>query len=321
VAISTINSTIMGKAYEFACIKAFETLLIKIRPLEIINNRSLLIAQERYNEISDSEQKEMLKSALAGLEIIIKMEPKIIEDGKDKLVLELQADTIAENGDIRDILIIRRSIEWEIGISVKHNHAALKHSRLSPTLDFGNVWFGIKSSGVYFNEIKPIFDTLRIFKDNGALWSEIPNKYDTIYVPILNAFKREFDSLYEKHKKGITEKLIMYLLGSNGKDYYKMMHCKNNKTKIQPFNLFGTLNQKAANKNPSITFDKFPLPTKIKDLSFKENSKTTLHLTMNNCWVISFRIHSAASHVETSLKFDIQLIGQPANIFCYEAAW
>ncbi|MCL2804614.1 MAG: HaeIII family restriction endonuclease, partial [Treponema sp.] len=108
---------------------------------------------------------------------------------------------------------------------------------------------------------------------------------------------------------------------SNGKDYYKMIHYKNNKTRIQPFNLLGTLNQAASKKKPSILFSKTPLPTKIIELAFKENSKTTLELTMNNGWAISFRIHNAKTKVETSLKFDIQLLGQPSDLFYKDVDW
>jgi hypothetical protein len=318
---STIKSTVMGKAYEYACVLALKNILIKIRPFEIVENSSLSIALERYNEVDDDYKKEMLKSATAGISAIIQMEPKIVEDGKDKLTVSLQPDNVAKNGDIRDVLIIRRSIQWEIGISVKHNHAALKHSRLSSKLDFGNIWFGINCSENYFNEINPIFNRLRKYKDCGKLWAEITDKFENIYVPILNAFKKEFELLYKKHSKVITEKLILYLLGSNGKDYYKMIHYKNNTTRIQPFNLFGTLNQETISKKPEIIFSKTKLPTKIIDISFKENSKTTLELTMNNGWAISFRIHNASSKVETSLKFDIQLLGQPSNLFYIDIEW
>jgi len=188
----------------------------------------------------------------------------------------------------------------------KQNHVILKHSRLSAKLDFGNIWFGINCSEVYFNEIYPIFDKLKKYKDSGKLWVEISNKAEIIYEPILNAFKKEFDSLYIKHQKTITKKLILYLLRS---------------TRIQPFNLFGSLNHESSRKKPDIKFGKVSLPTKIIDFSFKENSKTTLELTMNNGWVISFRIHNAESLVVTSLKFDIQLIGQPADIFYYDVVW
>lgn len=95
------------------------------------------IARERYNTISDNEKKTMLKSAMAGINAILTMEPRIIEDGSDDLEISLQSDDAGIAGDVRDVLVIRKSIDWEIGISVKHNHYALKHSRLSMDLDFG----------------------------------------------------------------------------------------------------------------------------------------------------------------------------------------
>jgi hypothetical protein len=42
---------------------------------------------------------------------------------------------------------------------------------------------------------------------------------------------------------------------------------------------------------------------------------------MDNGWAISFRIHNASKLVETSLKFDIQLLGQPANLFYLDVKW
>lgn len=87
----------------------------------------------------------MLSSAKAGIKTIIKLEPRIIEDGDDALTVSIQSDDVGKLGDVRDVLIIRRDIKWEIGVSVKHNHEALKHSRLSTKLDFGASWYGIPS--------------------------------------------------------------------------------------------------------------------------------------------------------------------------------
>ena len=42
---------------------------------------------------------------------------------------------------------------------------------------------------------------------------------------------------------------------------------------------------------------------------------------MDNGWQISFRIHSASSKVEPSLKFDIQLVGQPIVLFIIDMPW
>ncbi len=134
--MNTIKSTIYGKAYEYACILAIKEIVSQYRVIEVENNESLAIAKERYQkEITAQDRREMLLSAKSGMMAIIEMEPRIIEDGKDVLSISLQPDNVAtQKGDIRDVLIIRRSIKWEIGISVKHNHAALKHSRLSNML-------------------------------------------------------------------------------------------------------------------------------------------------------------------------------------------
>src|SRR5690606_4681915 len=119
------------------------------------------IARDRYlNDITEDERQNMLASAKAGMHAIIKMEPKIIE-GNDALTVIIQADDVAKRGDVRDVLIARQEIAWEIGLSVKHNHEALKHSRLSTKLDFGNSWYGIPSSKQYFEEIALIFAQLQ----------------------------------------------------------------------------------------------------------------------------------------------------------------
>ena len=320
MAKSTINSHIKGKAYEYACVLALQEIILPVRPVEIVTNPSLTIAKQKYGGITQSEQAEMLKSAKAGINKIIEMEPKITEDGSDKLTVSLQPDDVAKGGDIRDILIIRRSIEWEIGVSVKHNHEALKHSRLSMTIDFGKLWLGANCSKDYFDEIRPLFDMLGKAKIQKKLWSDISNKDETVYVPLLNAFKNEFVKLNNENKN-ITENLVRYLLGSNGKDYYKLIHRNNNIATIIPFNLFGTLNTTAKSQKPSTIIPNIELPTRIIEFAFKENSKTTLILTMNNGWSISFRIHNASSKVETSLKFDINLQSKPEKMFYIDVEW
>ena len=214
--------------------------------------------------------------------------------------------------------MIRRNIKWEIGISVKHNHAALKHSRLSQNINFGEKWFGVGCSQDYFNEIRPIFSKLTDWKNNKKLWRELNSKEDDVYMPLLTAFANEFRRLNDSNN--IVDDLIKYLLGSNGNDYYKIIH-RRNFTTIMPFNLSGTLNQATSMNQPRIHVPTVVLPTKIIDLDFKGGFKNTLILTMDNGWQISFRIHNASSRVESSLKFDIQLIGQPADLFYIDREW
>jgi hypothetical protein len=319
--MNTINSTIYGKAYEYACVLAFLNIVSKYRDVEVIKNESLLIAKKRYEQdISEQDRIEMLQSAKVGIRVVLDMEPCILEDGKDVLSVILQPDSIAKKtGDIRDVLLVRRSVQWEIGISVKHNHAALKHSRLSSNIDFGNLWMKTPCSKWYFNEIKPIFLRLEQLKRERRLWVDLENKEEDFYIPILKAFKKEFIRLNSKFF--VCEELVRYLIGSNGKDYYKMIHNNNSTITIIPFNIFGTLNRSAKLNKPKIKVPKFKLPTRIIELEFKENSKTTLILTMNNGWSISFRIHNASSRIEPSLKFDIQLISKPESIFYINRRW
>ena len=137
-------------------------------------------------------------------------------------------------------------------------------------------------------------------------------------MPLLTAFANEFRRLNDAND--IVDDLIKYLLGSNGNDYYKIIH-RRNFTTITPFNLSGTLNQATATNQPKIHVPAVSLPTKIIDLDFKDGFKNTLVLTMDNGWQISFRIHNASSRVESSLKFDIQLIGQPADLFYIDKEW
>jgi hypothetical protein len=57
------------------------------------------------------------------------------------------------------------------------------------------------------------------------------------------------------------------------------------------------------------------LPDKIISIDFKQDSKTTLIVKLNNNWALSFRIHNASSRIEPSLKFDINLLKAPSSLF------
>lgn len=318
--MDTSNSSIYGKAYEFVCILALIDKVRCVREIEIEENDSVSIARQRFDSLDKMMQSEMMLSAKAGISAIMDMEPRIEEDGKDKLTVTLQPDTAAtRNGDIRDVLIIRRSIEWEIGISVKHNHSALKHSRISPHIDFGREWMGVPCSPKYFENINKVFDELAIAKNKNKRWSELASKEDEVYVPLLNAFMEEFKTLQESNN--VTSKLVEYLIGSNGRDYYKLIHHNNHTTTVMPFNLYGTLNLSSNSQRPRINVPSIELPDRIIELAFKEGSKTTIVLTMNKGWSISMRLHNASSRVELSLKFDIQLQSKPEDISYLDVVW
>ena len=308
-----------GRAYEFACLVALEREIGKLRPVSIVRNSSYTAAKRAWDSIDSDLQAIYEVSALSAILSVFNLEPLIIEDGEDMLELKIQSDNEGKEGDVRDILIIRRGIEWEIGLSIKHNHFAVKHSRLAKSLDFGKKWFGIECSEQYWNDIAPIFTYLTSEKASERKWSELPAKERDIYMPLLQAFVNEIKRSYDLHGGIIARKMVEYLLGQF--DFYKVISIDNQRTtQIQTFNLRGTLN-KAGNKRSLTTVPIAALPTRIVNAEFKPGSTNTIELYLDNGWQFGFRIHNASTYVETSLKFDIQIIGMPATIILIDCKW
>lgn len=313
------KSNDQGRAYEFACLNALNDEIKKLRPVKIETTDGYDAAKRAWNAIDNSLQVVMEESALAAVETLFELEPLIVEDGDDELVLKIQQDSRGEEGDVRDILIVRRNIEWEIGLSLKHNHFAVKHSRLSRSLDFGDKWFGVPCSKKYWEDIKPIFDYLVEEKFKGTNWSELPAKEVDVYIPLLTAFMNEVRRSNE-NDNSIPRKMVEYLLGEF--DFYKVVGIDNKRiTQIQTFNLHGTLNQSSKKEMPKIKIPIASLPSRIVSLEFKPDSANTIELYMDGGWQFSFRIHNASTKVEPSLKFDVQILGIPTAIMTIECKW
>jgi hypothetical protein len=213
--------------------------------------------------------------------------------------VKLQSDQEGVHGDVRDIIITNNKLNEEIGISAKNRHWAVKHSRLSEQIDFGYDWFGIHCSDNYSHQVTPIFRELRSRQHRGEKWQDIDDKKQRYYMPILQAFHTEMDTLFKKCPHDVAKGLVKYLLGKV--DFYKVIK-ENGEVTITSFNIDGTLKWGS----------KIPLPASITNICQKPNSETTLNFTFDQGWQISFRIHNASTYVEPSLKFDINIIGQPA---------
>lgn len=314
------KSNNQGRAYEFAYLNVLHEEISKYRVSKIEKNSSYKAAEKAWNTLDDSEKDMYKVSALAGTNTILELEPLILDDGNDELELKIQTDHRGKDGDVRDILIIRKDIEWEIGLSVKHNHFAVKHSRLSKGLDFGEKWYGIKCSDKYWEDIKPIFDYLENEKSKDSKWRDLPSKEDDVYIPLLNAFKDEIDRQNNVYGKDIPKLMVEYLLGEF--DFYKVIGIDSKQmTQVQSYNLRGTLNKEGNARKRSVKLPISSLPTRIVSLEFRPGSKSTLELYLDRGWQFSFRIHNAATKVETSLKFDIQIIGMPTTIISIDCKW
>ncbi|HTN08497.1 HaeIII family restriction endonuclease [Agriterribacter sp.] len=214
--------------------------------------------------------------------------------------------------------MLRSSQSWEIGISAKNNHKAVKHSRLSDKIDFGKEWLGLTCSDSYYNKVLPIFQELRQLKKQHELWRNLSGKHTRFYIPVLEAFKNELIQLDRQNPSIVPANLLRYLIGN--KDFYKVIK-RSGKTEIYGFHLYNTLNKSAEKIKPKFKVTRLKLPTRIIEIILKPNSTDTIILTCDEGWQISFRIHNASSKIEPSLKFDINLIGQPPSLYTHHLNW
>lgn len=311
-----------GKAFEYAL--AIEYLSF-IRNLglkaELVLNAPTVNARGYFEAFSLKERSQYLLASRSSIATIMKLESGFVspKNAGDVLKIRIASDSEGIYGDVRDVIFSRPVSRWEVGFSAKNNNDDVKHSRLSSTIDFGDSWFGYSVSNNYWHDIEPVFRYLQEQKRNDKTWNQLgSDKQTKVYIPLLNAFKEEMMRLYQKHAD-VPQKLIMYLLGQQ--PFYKVIKDDvANMVIIKAFNINGGLNQTVNGKKPTYKTKEVYLPTRIVELDFKKNgdgstSDNTLHMILDKGWEISFRLHNAATKVETSLKFAVQMLGNPPILF------
>ncbi len=307
------KSNNQGRAYEYAWCLALEQKLSVFKKVIVDKQNGFNACYRAYESLEKSLQERYLESAKQGVLLLLDCEPllsEVIGSSQNKITLSLQKDKLGEIGDVRDILIYFD--RFCIGLSIKHNHDALKHSRLSKNLDFGEKWLGVGVSQNYKDTIKPLFERLENAKKEGMLWRDFPNKEQEIYAPLLQAFKKEVLRIDENKKNKVWQKMVEYLLGKY--DFYKAILLeREQKTKLEAYHFNNTLNRSVKNK-PKRIIPLSKLPTRMIYFDFKPKSFNTLELVLDEGWSFSLRIHNASSRVEPSLKFDIKLLSKPESV-------
>ena len=290
-----MTQTDNGKAFEYAIASA----LSKLLGVEIRKGKALDVADACYKYL-DNKTRQWIDRAADESSVFLTCHYNRFENGT---LIFLQDDKIGIKGDVRDIVIqIPKS---EIGISAKHNHKAIKHSRLSDTIDFGRNWADYACSSSYFRAINPIFKDLRVMREQKMLFRDINGKDARIYLPILTAFEDELKRLCENFRELFVKRMFRYLLGKH--DFYKVI--KDRKiVSIQSMNMEGNLKWGK----------KWKIPNRIESVNRKRGSNNTLLVSFTGGWQLSFRIHNASSRVEPSLKFDIQFVGMPQDVARHE---
>ena len=324
----SLSNTEYGKAYEYACLSA-----LKDQLTERTDGTVTVIDSDAYRTAHTAFQKaeaegvahNLLRAANAAARVILRLEPQLqYGDGALSLVIQTDAQGIA--GDVRDVVCIRGASGWEIGISCKHNHHAVKHSRLSATIDFGAEWLGIPCSNDYFNTVVPIFNELRDMRAeaiaNGSslpLWNDIPDKVERYYMPILQAFLAEMKRLADGNPE-VPSKLIEYMLGRY--DFYKVItDDRRETTRVEAINIAGTLNKPAKGHRSIVDVAKLKLPTRFYHMGMVPGSDNKIEIVCDEGWTLTMRIHNASSKIEPSLKFDVQLVSLPSSIHAQVEPW
>lgn len=277
-----------GKAFEWAVGK------------EIVNKYGFKLVNDniaQHNEVcfldaktTDAQRENFQNSAKHAVKHILEKEKLVGLSGS----VSFLPDQRGKEGDVRDIVISVGN--KEIGISCKTNHEAFKHSRLSRDNDFVKRW-GLNPDGCsqdYFNKIIPVFDELkkiRLDSNREAKWADEIDVPARFYWPVLDAFAEEISRIESPE---MCHNFIKYIVGTD--DFYKVISTKN-KVLIQAFNINETLNT-----------TKQPLPTKIDFIKNKNGYQYSKTISFDKGWVFNFRIHSASSRVEASLKFDVNAL-------------
>lgn len=320
------NQTEHGKAFEYACLKGIENIITNLGQginCRINRNNSFVLAKNYFETLPSQNHRNILINAGNKMaEKLSVLEPRLIypvSGLKDIIHLEIQPDTVGKEGDVRDILALKillksDKIGWEIGVSCKHNHKAVKHQRLSPHINIGTMWMNLPSNQTYFDDIIPVFKLIDSIKNAGTEnWNEISDKETKIYKPLLKAVIKEIEYLCKLNRQDACKNFLSYLIGK--KDFYKVVVDGKKSVSMQGFNFNGTLNQPADSHKPIFSVPILELPKQIYNIEFKKNSNTTINIAMDQGWSISMRIHNASTKIENSLKLDVQLISMPQNLY------
>jgi hypothetical protein len=161
------TQTQSGKAFEYAIASA----LAQFQDKPFADGSAKQIAHAAYLMHSEKDRESMDKAASEAVVFLCAHDERF---GRT-LSVSLQDDKEGKTGDVRDVVAHLDKGET-IGISAKNHHDAVKHSRLSDSIDFGKEWTDYPCSSAYMKKVKPVFEDLRQKREEGVLFRDIPDK-------------------------------------------------------------------------------------------------------------------------------------------------
>jgi len=297
------TQTINGKAFEWAVADA----LASTTGFLIHMDRFAQYANECYQRISTGKRSTLIRAATSAATHLLDKEASVVRAAKQGAI-SINSDAAGQVGDVRDVLMTCG--KKTIGFSCKANHEALKHSRLSAKVDFVKIW-GLDEEGcspTYWETIKPLFLELKEIRSsshNTALWKSLPDKAEKYYWPLLDAWGNEIlriTSISPEKTVALCRAFIEYLIGKQ--DFYKIICHGQRSVNIQAYNFHKSLSTRAT-----------PYPSIIQSINNVNGGSYSKTITFNRGFSVNFRIHNASSKVEPSLKFDINAVGLPTEVY------
>lgn len=192
-----------GRAFEYGLASS----LARHLPAALRASPILLTARRCYQACAPNEQQRINAASDEVALFLIAHDKRLAETG---CAVYLQSDQLGRRGDVRDIIVHNTMQHADVGISAKNRHFAVKHSRLSGRINFGADWLGVPCSDDYFNAVSPLFDELRRRKERGERWSELPDKKQRFYIPVMQAFQAEMQALCAREPKLVPKALVKY---------------------------------------------------------------------------------------------------------------
>ena len=316
------SNTVNGKAFEFACLLEIRRQALAAGKEVVLNDHEdqFRTAYNALNSLDDNTRTRYKLAAKSGINTIAGLEPRLL-NGDGRLYLAIASDAAGVNGDVRDVVCVRSQDydgRWEIGLSCKHNHAALKHPRITEEMDFGTDWIGTKCSMEFFSAMRPIIQPLITAGANRVEWTQIQDKFASYYIPILEAYLQEIKRMCAADSE-TPKKLLEYFFGRN--DFYKVIMDEGRKTtQIEGFNMSGTLNRNYKQNRPTAAVARITYPTRLIEAVRKSN--TTIVLTFDGGWAVSMRLHNKDKIAKpTSLAWDVNLEGLPPKTYVNIKGW
>lgn len=353
-----ITNTVMnGKAFEYATLVGIYRELTEnswnAEQLEIHNDKNFQNIERAYQMVNvleedENEEFESLyietypnmfdRAAKVAARYLRMVEPILQTPSTLYGVLSAMPDTAGIKGDVRDIDLAlyddksKKNLIKEIGISCKNNHEAVKHPRIRENPDFAGEWTNeeFHCSDVFMQGMYKIFQKIEAYRSQYTKWSEVEDKKDTIYYPIIKLFVDEIRRLgicketdsdeRRAEARRFTKMFFEHMFGTQ--DFYKFIKDDNSKwTKVYPYNMHGTLMQPYKGNKNEQAVKSINMPEEIVEVRIKPKSKTTLEIYFDQ-WIISMRLHNADTKItKTSLKFDVQIKAQPRKVIGTILPW